>query len=126
MQRLARQSLSLLVEQEGKLLFASDRPGLTPLRDALFFHPTLLDGSDVALPAVGLAGAYLLILGKVGRVYAGAISQEARAALSEEGIEHHGSAVKKLAEHLADPLDARARRAVTPQAFVDELKQTVY
>ncbi len=128
-ERLAQQQLTLLVEQEGKLIFASDRPGLAALRDALFFHPELLDGSEVALPGVGLAAAYLLILGKAGEVHAQALSREAKDALAEEGIEHRGSVVKKLPQASAEPmatLDARAREAVTPQAFVDDLKRLSY
>ena len=58
--RLARGKLQLLVESNGALLLASDRPGLAPLRDAVFEHPTLLGGADVALPAVGIAAARIM------------------------------------------------------------------
>jgi hypothetical protein len=131
--RMTRSKLCLLVESQGQLALASDRPGLMPLRDAVFDHPQLVDGADVAVPAAGLAVAYLLIHGKAGRVFAPVMTQEARRALEDEGIEHHaGKLVKKLqderggsggaAEH--EVLDERARQAVTPLAFVEDLRRS--
>jgi hypothetical protein len=109
------------------LRFASDRDTFSALRTAAFNHPDLLDGADVALPAAGLAVAYLLIVGKVGRVFTRVMSQPARAALTEEGIEFKaGSYVKKLPERLLTPMadaERRARASITPQAFLDELKR---
>lgn len=125
--RLRSGELTLLVESGGAPTFMSDRPGFAPLRGLLFEHPNLLDGADVAMPAVGLAAAYLLMHAKVGRLYVQHLSQEARKALEEEGIEHHAHSVaKKLPEEAAtvhEPLDARAREAVTPLAFVEELRR---
>lgn len=125
--RLRDGKLTLLVESRGALAMASDRPGFGPLRSAVVGHPELLDGADVALPAVGLAAAYGLIHVKVGRVFTPALSQEARRALDEVGIEYvAGSVVKKLPDEDAavhEPLDARAREAVTPLAFVEELRR---
>lgn len=127
LERLTRGKLRLLVESGGQLAMASDRPGLDPLRDAVFEHAPLLDGADIAMPAVGIAAALLLIHAKAGRVYTGVITHEARKALDNEGIEHHaGQAVKKLADEHAtafEVTDARAREAVTPLAFVEELRR---
>lgn len=127
MDRLTRGKLRLLVESDGQLVLASDRTGLAPLRDAVFEHGSLLDGADIALPAVGIAAALLLIHAKAGRVYTGVMTQEARKALDGEGIEHHeGQLVKKLGDdHAAafDTFDGRAREAVTPLAFVEELRR---
>lgn len=128
LERLTRGKLRLLVESGGQLVIASDRTGLAPLRDAVFEHAPLLDGADIAMPAVGIAAAQLLIHAKAGRVYAGVLTQEARKVLDGEGIEHHaGQVVKKLGDDLAaafDAVDARAREAVTPLAFVEELRRT--
>lgn len=142
-QRLESEGLGILVEspqrgpalprgddpraQPHALRFCSDRDSMTALRGVLFQHPELLDGADVALPVVGLAAAYLLIIGKVGRVYTRNMSHQARSALNEEGIEHSaGNYVRKLPERalkgFAD-LERRARSAVTAQAFLDELKR---
>jgi hypothetical protein len=125
--RLARGKQHLLVESNGALQLASDRPGLAPLRDAVFDHPTLLDGADVAMPAVGIAAALLLIHAKAGRIYTPAMTQEARKALEAEGIEHHvGTLSKKLPEgalEAHEPFDARAREALTPLAFVEDLRR---
>ena len=125
--RLRSGELTLLVESGGAPTYMSDRPGFAPLRVLLFEHSTLLDGADVAMPAVGLAAAYILMHSKVGRLFVQHISQEARRALEEEGIEHHAASVaKKLPEDAAavhEPLDARAREAVTPLAFVEELRR---
>lgn len=125
--RLGKGKLQLLVESNGALLLASDRPGLAPLRDAVFEHPALLDGADIAMPGVGIAAALLLIHAKAGRVYAPAMTQEARKALEAEGIEHHAGALsKKLPEGVAeahDAFDARAREALTPLAFVEDLRR---
>lgn len=122
--RLTAGKLTLLVESRGELALASDRPGVGILRAAVAEHPALFDGADVALPAVGLATAYLLVHGKVGRVYTPLLTHEARKALDEEGIEHTaGQTVKKLPEApqaLHEPFDARARQAVTPLAFVED------
>ena len=130
LKRLTARRLTLRVERAGQLWLASDRPGLTGLRDACFFHPELLDGAEVALPAVGLAAAYLLVLGKVGRIAAQVASREAKAALAEEGIELEAERVVK---HLPPPhdeaherLDQRAREAVSPHAFVEDLKRATY
>lgn len=127
-QRLEHENLGLLVVNgEGTLLFASDRLGIDALKTAHFERPDLLDGSDIAVVAVGLATAYLLILSKTGRIFTRIMSQEARAVLDEEGIEHTaGSYVKKLPEKFRAPmeaLDARAAEAVTPQAFVEDLRR---
>jgi hypothetical protein len=127
LERLAQGKLRLLVENNGQLVLASDRPGLGPLRDAIFEHASLLDGADVALSAVGLAAALLLIHAKAGRIYTTAMTQEARKALDGEGIEHHAAAIgKKLPEEHAEahePFDARAREALTPLAFVEDLRR---
>ena len=125
--RLHQGHLRLLVESNGQLVLASDRPGLAPLRDAVFEHAGLLDGADVALSAVGIAAALLLIHTKAGRVFTLAMTQEARKALDNEGIEHHaGLVAKKLPEDEAavhDAFDARAREALTPLAFVEDLRR---
>lgn len=124
-QRLLEQGLGLLVESEGRLTFASDRRGMAPLKTAVFEHPDLLDGSDVALREVGLAAAYLLIYAKAGRVYSQVMTREARAALADEGIEHRSdSFVKKLSSPVppTGTLDAQAQEAVTPQAFVEAFR----
>lgn len=126
LQRLDAQQLGLLVEHQGELRFASDRQGFVPLRFACFHHPTLLDGADVAVPTVGLAAAYLLILAKAGRVYARTMTQAAHAALSDEGIEHSAAQiVKKLPQKLDETagLDARAAQSVSAQAFVEDLRR---
>lgn len=122
--RLTTGKLTLLVESRGELALASDRPGIPVLRAAVAEHPALFDGSDVAMPAVGLAAAYLLVHGKVGRVYTPVLTHEARKALDEEGIEHTaGQVAKKLPEALLavhEAFDGRAREAVTPLAFVED------
>lgn len=127
--RLSRGKLRLLVESNGQLVMASDRPGLAPLRDAVFEHTTLLDGADIALPGVGIAAALLLIHAKAGRVYTPVLTTEARKALDSEGIEHNAAQVqKKLPDELAagmDSFDAIAREALTPLAFVEELRRQV-
>lgn len=127
LERMTRGKLRLLVENDGQLAIASDRAGLAPLRDAVFEHASLLDGADIALPAVGIAAALLLIHAKAGRVYTNVLSHEARKALDGEGIEHHaGQTAKKLPEEHAsafDSVDARAREAITPLAFVEELRR---
>ncbi|MCO5171643.1 MAG: DUF1893 domain-containing protein [Planctomycetes bacterium] len=127
LERLSRGKLRLLVEADGQLRLASDRRGLGPLRDAVFEHPALLDGAEVALPAVGMAAALLLIHAKVGRVHAGVLTHEARKALDGEGIEHLAEQVqKKLPEEHQAELEAfegRAREALTPLAFVEELRR---
>ncbi len=125
--RLEQGKLRFLVEQQGTLLFASDRPGLLPLRDAVFEHGRLLDGADVAVPACGLGCAYLMLFAKAGRVFARVMSREAHRALAEEGIEHAaGQVLERLPEeHRAahEPLDVRARAAVTPLAFVEDVRR---
>lgn len=130
LKRLMDENLSLLVERSGELWFASDRPGLAGLRDTCFFRPEVLDGAEVALPAVGLAAAYLLVLGKVGRIATHVASRDAKAALAEEGIELDAErVVKNLPAPYAeahDRLDQRASRAVSPHAFVEDLKRAIY
>lgn len=125
--RLSRGKLRLLVESNGQLVMASDRPGLSPLRDAVFEHTALLDGADIALPGVGIAAALLLIHAKAGRVYTPVLTNEARKALDNEGIEHSAAQVqKKLPDDLAadmDRFDLTARESLTPLAFVEELRR---
>ena len=125
--RLEQQHLTVLIEVDGQLGFATDREGLRPLFDVTVEHPELVDGADAALPAVGLGAAYLLIVAKVGRVFTGLLTHEARAALDEEGIEHEAEkTVKKLPEPYQtrfSALDERARQAVTAQAFAEDLRR---
>lgn len=122
--RLGRQGLQILVENRGKLAFASDRTGPAPLRHLGLHRPELLDGADVALPAVGLGAAYLLIAAKVGRVFSKVMTHEAHKVFEAEGIEHGSKEkVKRLAaEEPLGALDERARAAATMLAFVEELK----
>jgi hypothetical protein len=124
--RLTAQGLTILVESRGRLAFASDGRGLDPLKQVVAHRPELLDGADVALPAVGLGVGYLLIGLKVGRVFARLMTHEAHKAFEAEGIEHAaGERVKRLPpEEAAGLLDDRARAAPTMLAFVEELKQT--
>ncbi|MBL4847980.1 MAG: DUF1893 domain-containing protein [Planctomycetes bacterium] len=126
-QKMEAEELKLLVETAGELVFASDGEAIEALRTVTFESPDLIDGGDVALPAVDLAAAYFLILGNVGRVLTRVISQRARRVLDEEGIEYQAaSSVKSLPERYAAPMaeyDRRARSAVTPQAFLVELKR---
>ena len=130
LERLEQGGLGLLVEQGGRLRFASDRAGLDALRDATLDHASLLDGADLALDVLGMAGASLAILANAGRVYARTYTYEARDALAEEGIEVEGGrAVRTLSKSLAAPmadLDCLARESVTPEAFLDELKRLRY
>ncbi|MGE0712663.1 MAG: DUF1893 domain-containing protein [Planctomycetota bacterium] len=109
------------------LRFASDRAPIEALRAAVFDYPGLLDGADVAIPAVGLAVAYILIVAKAGRVFTRVMTNDAKAALAEEGIEFRaasyvGKLPDKVLEGVTD-LERRARAAITPQAFLDELKR---
>ncbi|MEZ6188747.1 MAG: DUF1893 domain-containing protein [Planctomycetota bacterium] len=123
--RLRDEKLTIRVERDGVIVAASDRPGLKPLQELSFQRPDLLDGSDAALPIVGLAAAYLLIYGKVGRVFAETMTKDARNLFREEGIEFAADAfVRKLPpdESLGE-WDPVAKRAVTLLAFVEELKR---
>lgn len=123
--RLRDEQLTLRVERDGVLVAASDRQGLKPLQEMSFRRSDLLDGSDVALPALGLGAAYLLIFGKVGRVFAGSMTQSARTLFREEGIEFSAdSYVRKLpADEAIGAFDSMAKKAVTLLAFVEELKR---
>jgi uncharacterized protein DUF1893 len=125
--KMESQGLKLLVEAEEELIFASDGEPIEALRTVSFDSPDLMDAGEVALGAVGLGAAYFLILGNVGRVACRVMSQRARAALVEEGIEYKtGSCVKSLPERYARPMadyDRRARSAITPQAYLVELKR---
>lgn len=125
MDRLVGQRLAILVESRGRLAFASDRRGLEPFRQLVRQRPELLDGADVAIPAVGLGVAFLLIGLKVGRVFSRTITHEAHKAFDAEGIEHHAQErLKRLpADEPLGGLDERARTAPTMLAFVEELKQ---
>ena len=125
--RLKKEKLLVLVTRDGELLFASDRPGLKPLREMVFGEDDLLDGADAALPTVGLAAAYLLIHGKVGRVYTKVMTYEARRAFDDMGIEYDADthsrklpADEPIASH-----DATAKDAVSWQAFVEDFKRLV-
>ena len=121
------QGLQILVEGSGHLLYASDRAGLGPICDVTFKHPDLLDGSDVYLHGVDLATAYILIFGKVGRVFAKAMTNEAKRAFKELGIEIEAEAfVRKLPDALGAAnakWEAASHEAVTPLAFVEAVKR---
>lgn len=123
--RLKKDKLTLLVVRHDELVFASDRPGLKPMRELVFAEDEILDGGDAALPTVGLAAAYLLIHGKVGRVYTWTMSYEARRALDDIGIEYDAETfTRKLdADEPIASHDALAREAVSWQAFVEEIKR---
>lgn len=125
--RLEAKGLNLLVERGGELIFASDRPALEALRSVIFTQPDLLLDAEAALPATGLAAAYLLILARVARVTTRVITHDAKAVLAEEGIEQTStSSGKALPERFAlaaTEYERRALAAITPQAFLEELKR---
>lgn len=125
--RLEGQGLNLLAESRGDLVFASDRPTLEALRTVIFTQPDLLLDCEAALPAVGLAAAYLLVLGRVARVSTRVLTHDAKAVLAEEGIAVSAtSTAKSLPERYAAAAaeyERRALAAITPQAFLEELKR---
>jgi hypothetical protein len=124
--RLRAGNLTLLVEREGRLAFASDRTSLKPLFRGVLEHPEIFEGADVADRVVGLAAAYLLTHAKIRRVVATVISREAEKALDDAGIEH---SAEQRVKTLQDPpfadgigLEKMARDAGSPQRFLEILR----
>ena len=63
-----------------------ERRGVEDLYDLLRERPGLLVGADVADKVVGKGAAALMVSGRVGRVYAGVISEPAYGLLLQAGI----------------------------------------
>jgi hypothetical protein len=123
--RLRGGELTLLVERGGRLIFASDRPGIKSLYRAVHEHLELFEGSDVADKVVGIAAAYLLVYARVGRVYAQVCGKDAQRVLKEAGIQvETESLVKQIDDDPREPypMEALAREAGGPARFVEELR----
>jgi len=124
--RLHKGGLTLLVEREARLAYASDRGGLRPLYEGIKEHPELFEGAEVADKVIGLAAAYLLAYARVSRVATPLIAKEAERALAEAGIVFTArSRVKELEDvPLQDGvgLEQLARDSVTPATFVEALR----
>ena len=124
--RLRAEACTLLVEREGRVMFASDRRGLRPLWRAVTEHQDVVEGADVADKVIGLAAAYLLLYGRVGRVFAGIMSQDARRVLRDANVPHEAeSFVKQILDESRDepcPMEQLAREAGEVARFVDELR----
>lgn len=127
LERMRSGGLTLLVERQGRLAFASDRTGLRPLYRGVVEHPDLFEGAEVADRVVGLAAAYLLLQAKVARVSAGVMAREAERALAEAGIESEAETkVKALTDPPLQPdgigLEQMAREAASPAHFLEALR----
>lgn len=79
-------SCTLVVENGGEVHTFSGR-GVRDLSELLEHSPQLLAGADVTDKVVGKGAAALMVLGRVGRVYALVISEAAMSLLERSGVE---------------------------------------
>ncbi|HJA97422.1 MAG TPA: DUF1893 domain-containing protein [Candidatus Alistipes faecavium] len=93
--------------------------GVRDLHDLLRGRPELLRGSFVADKVVGKAAAALMILGGVGSVYAGTLSEPARALFAASGLR---VGCGRLVPHVINragtgwcPLESRCYALKTPE-----------
>jgi hypothetical protein len=83
---LEKSGLSIRVEKEGRIVFASADPMLKPLLSCLSEHAVEMNGAIVIDKIVGRAAAYLCIVGRVAEVITPLASEPACTALQQAGI----------------------------------------
>ncbi len=84
--QLSESGLSIQIEQNGQIIFQSAEPMLKPLFLCLNGKQKEMHGATVIDKIVGLAAAYLCVLGQVGEVVTPLASESAKQFLKENHI----------------------------------------
>jgi len=127
---LGQQGLSVQVEKNGTVVFQSSAPMLKPLFVCLNEKKEEMQGATVIDKIVGLAAAYLCVLGKVREVITPLASESAREMLQRHHIDLR--ATKIIAEirnrENTDqcPMEKLAFSCHSPQEFYNKLTKKYF
>lgn len=122
---LEDENLTIYVERGGMMTFSSDRRGLTPLLRGVSDYPQAFVDAHVADRIIGLAAAYLLAQGKVGRVEAGIISEAGAECLEKHNIPFEAATrVPELKEKdELCPMELKAQKAGGVARFLKQMQR---
>ena len=124
---LIANGFSIQVENEKGIFYQSSEPMLKPLIKCLNQYTAQMSGATVVDKIVGLAAAYLCMIGKVGRVLTPLASQSAEDALRGKGIEL--IAVRIIPQIMNRdgtapcPMEQLAASFAAPEEFYAEMKR---
>lgn len=118
---LIKESYSLVIYKDGKIITTSNERGLKPLMEALKEYKEELEGAVLADKIIGKAGALLAIYGGVKEIYAHTLSDCAKDILTKNEMKFESNRVvpyiinrdgsdkcpmEKLVENIESPEDA--------------------
>lgn len=122
---LMQKGLSIWVEKDGKTIFQSHESMLKPLYDCLNEYPNEMKGAIVIDKIVGLAAAYLCILGKVNKVITPVASETAKDILEQYKITLYASEIIPYIINRDKtgmcPMEKMALKSASPRDFYNQL-----
>jgi hypothetical protein len=119
--QLHRKELTLAIVKNGEVLFETHSHRISGFLDAIEKLGNILEGAAVADRVAGKAIALLCVYTKISDVYAGVLSEKAKAVFEENGIRHEWKELvynilnlnksrvcpfEKAAAEISDPKDA--------------------
>jgi hypothetical protein len=124
---LSSDGLSIRIEKSGRILFESSEPMLRPLLLCLMQHGGEMEGSTIIDKIVGLAAAWLCVVGRVKEVITPMGSQRAQEALAAHGIELIASCIVPQIMNRDRtgpcPMEQLAMSFADPQEFYLEMRR---
>ena len=127
--QLEQSGLSIQIEQDGQIIFQSAEPMLKPLFLCLNEQREQMRGATVIDKIVGLAAAYLCVLGQVGEVFAPLASESAKRFLAENHITLQASLIIPQIMNRDNsgpcPMEQLAIASGSPQQFYQELEKRI-
>lgn len=128
--QLELNNLSVQVEKNKEIIFQSSAPMLRPLFDCLNEKKIEMHGATVIDKIVGLAAAYLCVLGNVSKVVTPVASESAKKMLAQHKIDLFASKViSEIRNHENTdqcPMEKLALSCRSPQEFYEKLAEKYF
>ncbi len=128
-QQLEKSGLSIQIEHDGQIIFQSAEPMLKPLFLCLNEKREEMRGATVMDKIVGLAAAYLCVLGQIGEVFTPLASESAKGFLEDNHIPLQANRIIPQIMNRNStgpcPMEQLAIAAGSPQQFYLELEKRI-
>lgn len=117
--------------KKGKRIHKSHKRGVAPMLELLQKDPDLLEGSQVVDKVIGRAAAFLLIKGKVSKLYTEVISKPALELLHADGTidVSYGKCVDNIINRTGDdicPMEKATLQIADPQEAYEAIVETLH